>query len=570
MAKILLVEDNEQNRDMLARRLQRQGHAVVTAADGERAIVMASSESPDVILMDLNLPVLDGWLATRRIKDSPQTKSIPVIALTAHAMAGDRQKALNAGCDDYDTKPIDFARLTEKIRALTGDCASSGAAPLAASHVCADREKRGAKPQAAVGTSDACREDGARVLVVDDTPANVEMLSRRLLRHGYSVCTASDGETALRMLEEQPFDVILLDVMMPGLSGLDVLKTIRRTRASTELPVIMATAKDTSHDVVEALELGASDYVTKPLDFPVVLARVRTQLSLKRSVEQIRLLERGLEQRNAELQAANAQMRADLDAAAKVQSALLPAAEPQVSGYRFGWRFVPSAFVAGDILNVFRLDARHVGLYLLDVSGHGVAAALLSVTVSRFLSPLRDPTSVLWARDEGSDRYRLEPPAQVAARLCQRFPFDDTTGQYFTLVYGLLDLEAHRVRFISAGHRPVVHVPRDGDAALVDAAGFPIGVTDDVYDEHEVELRPGDRLYLYSDGLTEAMNDGRDQFGSRRLLTELDRSRAQPLDDSLTALLGAVEQWRGRRHVEDDVSVLALERAPANLADGSP
>ena len=119
MAKILLVEDNEQNRDMLARRLQRQGHAVVTAADGERAISMASSESPDVILMDLNLPVLDGWLATRRIKDCPQTKAIPVIALTAHAMAGDRQKALSAGCDDYDTKPVDFARLTDKIRALT-------------------------------------------------------------------------------------------------------------------------------------------------------------------------------------------------------------------------------------------------------------------------------------------------------------------------------------------------------------------------------------------------------------------------------------------------------------------
>src|SRR3954453_16507853 len=121
MAKILLVEDNEQNRDMLARRLQRKGHQVVTAADGERAVAMAGSESPDLILMDLNLPVLDGWLATRRIKDSDATRSIPVIALTAHAMSGDRQKALSAGCDDYDTKPIDFARLTEKLRALLGD-----------------------------------------------------------------------------------------------------------------------------------------------------------------------------------------------------------------------------------------------------------------------------------------------------------------------------------------------------------------------------------------------------------------------------------------------------------------
>jgi sigma-B regulation protein RsbU (phosphoserine phosphatase) len=564
MAKILLVEDNEQNRDMLARRLQRQGHAVVTAADGERAITMAQTESPDVILMDLNLPVLDGWVATRRIKDCPQTQSIPVIALTAHAMAGDRQKALGAGCDDYDTKPIDFARLTDKIRALTGQTAVTADAPLAPSHPAPTPPTREAKAQAA--PVDLRPTEGARLLVVDDTPANREMLSRRLLRQGYEVETAPDGEAALRMLDGTPFDLVLLDVMMPGMSGLDVLRAVRQTRPSTDLPVVMATAKDASHDVVEALGLGANDYVTKPLDFPVVLARVRTQLSLKRAVEQIRQLERGLAERNAELQAANAQMRADLDAAAKVQAALLPAARPHVPGYRFGWRFVPSAFVAGDILNVFPLDGRHVGLYLLDVSGHGVAAALLSVTVSRFLSPLCDPTSLLWAREERTDRYRLEPPARVAARLCQRFPFDDTTGQYFTLVYGLLDLESHNFRFISAGHRPVVHVPAAGEAAMIDAAGFPIGVMGDEYDEYEVRLGPGDRLYLYSDGLPEAMNGAREQYGSQRLLAQLATSRDRPLDESLGGLLDAVEQWRGRRQVDDDVSVLALERDAAAAA----
>jgi CheY-like chemotaxis protein len=120
MAKILLVEDDEVNRDMLARRLRRKGHLVVTAGDGERAVAMAGKESPDVILMDLNLPVLDGWMATRRLKNAPQTQAIPVIALTAHAMSGDRQKALNAGCDDYDTKPVELPRLVAKIDALLG------------------------------------------------------------------------------------------------------------------------------------------------------------------------------------------------------------------------------------------------------------------------------------------------------------------------------------------------------------------------------------------------------------------------------------------------------------------
>ena len=118
MNKILLVEDNEMNRDMLTRRLERKGFEVVIAVDGQAGVSMASSSSPDIILMDLSLPVIDGWEATRKIKADPVTQSIPVIALTAHAMAGDEQKALQAGCNDYDTKPIDLKRLLNKIEKL--------------------------------------------------------------------------------------------------------------------------------------------------------------------------------------------------------------------------------------------------------------------------------------------------------------------------------------------------------------------------------------------------------------------------------------------------------------------
>ena len=120
MSKILLVEDNEMNRDMLTRRLERKGFVVIIAVDGQAGIDMTSSSSPDIILMDLSLPVIDGWEATRKIKADPATQSIPVIALTAHAMAGDEQKALEAGCDDYDTKPVNFIRLLGKIENLLG------------------------------------------------------------------------------------------------------------------------------------------------------------------------------------------------------------------------------------------------------------------------------------------------------------------------------------------------------------------------------------------------------------------------------------------------------------------
>ena len=120
MAKILLVEDDEMNRDMLSRRLTRRGYTVVIAEDGQQGVDMAASERPDLILMDMSLPVMDGWEATRRIKESGATNSIPVIALTAHAMSEDRDQALAAGCEDFDTKPVELDRLLEKINRLLG------------------------------------------------------------------------------------------------------------------------------------------------------------------------------------------------------------------------------------------------------------------------------------------------------------------------------------------------------------------------------------------------------------------------------------------------------------------
>jgi two-component system, cell cycle response regulator DivK len=121
MPRILLVEDNEMNRDMLSRRLARREYEVLVAVDGKEGVVMAGSVAPDLILMDMSLPVMDGWEATRQLKASPETKAIPIIALTAHAMSGDREKAMEAGCDDYDTKPIELSRLLAKMEALLGE-----------------------------------------------------------------------------------------------------------------------------------------------------------------------------------------------------------------------------------------------------------------------------------------------------------------------------------------------------------------------------------------------------------------------------------------------------------------
>jgi phosphoserine phosphatase RsbU/P len=253
----------------------------------------------------------------------------------------------------------------------------------------------------------------ATLLIVDDEELNREGLARRLQRHDYAVAVAKNGREAIEMLGERRYDLVLLDIMMPGMNGLEVLKFLRRVDSLIDLPIIMVTAKGESEDIVEALELGANDYVTKPLDFPVVLARIRTQLALRRAVGQVKELEGKLDAHNkeleaaaAELAAANSRLTRDLAAAAAVQRALLTALPPELTGARFAWTFEPCSQLAGDYLNVFRLDDRHVGLCVLDVSGHGVAAALLSVTASHRLARLAG----------GSNRPVASPP-EVASRL---------------------------------------------------------------------------------------------------------------------------------------------------------
>jgi len=360
MPRILLVEDNEINRDMLSRRLERRGMTVVNAVNGAEGVSLASSELPDLILMDMSLPELDGWEATRRVKSNEATKHIPIIALTAHAMANDRERALAAGCNDYDTKPVDFSRLLGKIDAMFGRKEGSSDGPekvvlvvddnqmnrdmlarrlertdrilmdmsllemdgweatrrlksddqtrrapvnaLTAQAMTTDRDRAfqigcdqtaGVPPAAGqdpvpAETGDRDVSQGASILVVDDDAMNRDMLSRRLARSGYNIQVAEDGPRALSLIETQPVDLVLLDQMMPGITGLEVLKIVRQKRSSSELPVIMVTAEGQSGTIVEALGLGANDYVTKPVDYPVVAARIRTHLAQKWTEEKLR------------------------------------------------------------------------------------------------------------------------------------------------------------------------------------------------------------------------------------------------------------------------------------------
>jgi sigma-B regulation protein RsbU (phosphoserine phosphatase) len=381
------------------------------------------------------------------------------------------------------------------------------------------------------------------ILIVDDSLPDRDMLSRRLQRAGCITVTANSGEEALRVLQHTDFDLVLLDVTMPGIDGLSVLEQVRRKRSMTELPIMIVTARDDNKDIVRGLQLGANDYIMKPLDFPVVLSRVQTHLLVKTL--------------NGELENHRNRAKRELQAAARLHRSVPPKVLPTARDFRFSLGFYPCEDVAGDVLDIIQLDKNHIACCLLDVTGRGVEAALLSLSLSRTLSHL-GPDSLLF-KQTVTGEIEIVPPAAVAATLNRRFANNVEAQQSFALFYGILDLERNEFRFVSAGHIGAVHVPDQQPPVVLSSTGCGIGLfKDTTYEESAVQLGPGDRFYMYSDGVTNAPNATGDSYGSR-LMNSVHEGCNQPLDSSLSQLVHDVREWCAPALPNDDIAVLAFE-----------
>jgi two-component system, cell cycle response regulator len=347
MPKILLVEDEQVNRDLFRRRLERKGYAVLTADGGLRAIELAKSDAPDLVLMDLALPDVDGWEATRRLKADPATAAIPVIALSAHATADARDRALAAGCREFETKPVNWDALFKKIDAalaarpkpadevdigtgnggsgpdtlLLGKPAGEASNPtpdpspdgggekpppslIPASSRDRNAEARSrsersyqteardagptAKGDGGLGPSDhaACPVQPKYILVAEDNDANRVMLCRRLNKHGFATAEARDGREALARVNDRRFDLVLLDIMMPEVDGYTVLRELKADPDLQAIPVLMISAVDEMASVVKCIEMGAEDYLPKPYDPVLLHARINACLDKRRLRDQ--------------------------------------------------------------------------------------------------------------------------------------------------------------------------------------------------------------------------------------------------------------------------------------------
>lgn len=269
-----------------------------------------------------------------------------------------------------------------------------------------------------------------------------------------------------------------------------------------------------------------------------------------------------LQRANELLESTSRAMKRDLEAAADLQRALLPVELPKLAGMNFAYRFRPCSDVGGDSLNVLSLDDRHVALYILDVSGHGVAAALLSVTLTHMLSVLPDRSFLYQAGTDETGRHCITPPAEVVSRLNRHFLSNPGVLRFFTMIYGILDKETGQFRYAAAGHLGPIHLSRRSALSIGETGGIPVGLLPSAtYEEHSVTLASGDRLYLCTDGITEAENGVEEAFGIERLMQTLDAGGDLPLDDSLSAVMERVEKWSAPAGATDDASLLAVERS---------
>jgi sigma-B regulation protein RsbU (phosphoserine phosphatase) len=403
-----------------------------------------------------------------------------------------------------------------------------------------------------------------KAIVIDDAPDIRIYVSALLEKWGYEAEDASEGLEGFARVKESDIRIVVCDWNMPGMSGPDLCRAIRGADLGRYVYVILLTGRSDKADLLEGLNAGADDFLSKPFDAKVLQARLRVGERIL-SLEQ-RLAEQNRELRDSRnrLEHAYSQIQADLAAAARIQVQMLPTSDRVVSPIRAEWLFLPASQVSGDSFNFFELTTDVIGFYHLDVSGHGIPAALLSASLSRSLTPGGGPGVA--ARADFLD------PARFLADLNRQLSDPDgETENFATVVYGTLDRSTGEAAIALAGHPLPIILNAGGDIEYLKPGGLPVGMFPDAgYESQIVHINPGDRLILYSDGVTECQNPHGELFGDEQMQAVTAAATRAPSAGLTATLSDSLRAWRGRSEFEDDISVLVLERPLEPSGESNP
>lgn len=408
---------------------------------------------------------------------------------------------------------------------------------------------------------------GLRVLVVDDQAIQRTIVKRALGKLGHVVFEASSGAQALEVIDRERVHLVVSDWVMDGIDGVELCRRLRQRADNDYVYFILMSSRDTREDLIAGIQAGADDFLRKPIDVDELAVRLR-------SGQRVLDLQAGLEKRNQLLTSAYAQIQSDIDAAGSFQKSLLPRDAATEARVRLSWLYLPSNLVSGDALNYFMLDEHHLGFYVLDVAGHGVASAMVAMLVTQYLNPT---LSGCLYRDTGHSARQggFNDPADAMQALNDQLMRMGIGSSYLTCIYGVLDLRSGTVRLVRAGHTLPVVIDRDGRTEVLREEGdFPLGLIEGA-DFHSIELTlaPGARLCLYSDGITECEGRDGEQYGLDRMMTFLHTANAQPVQSATQAFATEMHRWAGHTEgqFDDDVSLLLIEYVgPGHVPAGIP
>lgn len=379
-----------------------------------------------------------------------------------------------------------------------------------------------------------------KILVVDDMEQNVELISRYLTAAGYSVIMANNGRAALKKVKITPPDLIILDIMMPELSGYDVCKNLKANEDTKYIPILMVTALDSKDTRTRSFEVGADDFLTKSFDKTLLLSKVKSLLRIKHLSDQ-------LKNQYAELEEKNNLLDYQLKMACEVQKALIEDRHFTFSGIEFIGKYMPTMDVGGDLFDIYTIDKDRVGILMSDVSGHGISAALLTsmmklmfrTLITKYIMP-----------DDLLEAMNTEFTKMFGNKL---------TDVYSAAFYALVDLEAGFIYYSNAGHAlPIYYNSEDLTVSELEANGVPIGMMPNTeYIVKSKKIHKGDLLFFYTDGLSDSLyKNNYDEF-LEKLKQTICENAVHPLEEILDLITNQFYNMdEETKHANDDVSMI--------------
>jgi len=365
---------------------------------------------------------------------------------------------------------------------------------------------------------------------VDDNPTNLDILQTRLRAHDYEVITAADGQAGLAMAREKQPDLMLLDIMMPKMDGIEVCQRIKEDPSLPFMPIIMVTAKADSKDVVAGLEAGGDEYLTKPVDHAALVARVKSMLRIKDLHDTV------LKQ--------SAQLRVQLETATKIQSLFWPRIPELKAGGHIWAVSVPATYVGGDLYDVIPLPDDSLLAYVADVSDKGVPAALIMAALSTKI------------RSEALVEREVDKLLETANKSMYRLV--SAEGFFATIAIARYWPSSGKMQLALGGHLSPLWIVEGDIRNLPQMEGISLGVTPDVhYGIEEIFLSPGESLLFFTDGVVEAENETNELFGSDRLVSYIKNAKGPPWGKGL---LDFIRGWRGNAPSNDDLTILEIWR----------